>query len=493
MFRRGTPPDASYTFKHALVRDAAYHSLLNERRRTLHRRFADHLERADPVEPALLAHHREGANQPAEALRWYRDAGTSAFERSANAEAMGHFRAALRVLAGVPDLPDARTQELDLLLALGRATTAAKSYAAEEADDAYRRAGSLCDSTTDADRQLQLLVGEFLLHANRGRHREAAQVADAMLALGVERNFVEAELLGLRTSGMCAHWAGQVRQTRTQFERLISLCEGRDVSTLGMRYGYDPYIGGMAFYSHSLAVSGYLDQAAKVGRRTMQLAQQIDHLHSRGLGGVGCCFGARVGRRYHELLEWSQATRELAEEQGFELIQALATMLEASARVSLGEDAESANSLALSGFTAWEATGTVLVRPLYLLVLAECAVAAGDDKAAAQRLTEALADSERPGDRLHVAEVHRQIAVLAVQRGDPQAAERYLETALEISRQQEARLWELCATRDLARLWAERGERQRALDLLAPAYDWFTEGFDTPDLIEAKALLDELR
>ena len=178
------------------------------------------------------------------------------------------------------DLPDAKSQELDLLLALGRATIAAKSYAAKEADEIYRRARSLCDSTTDAGQQLQLLVGEFLLHANRGRHREADQVADAMLAFGVERNFVEAELLGLRTSGMCAHWAGQVRQGRTEFERLISLCEGRDVSMLGMRYGYDPYIGGMAYYSYNLAVSGYLDQAAKIGRRTMRLAGQIEHLHS---------------------------------------------------------------------------------------------------------------------------------------------------------------------------------------------------------------------
>ena len=193
------------------------------------------------------------------------------------------------------------------------------------------------------------------------------------------------------------------------------------------------------------------------------------------------------------MLEWSQATRELAEEQGFEYIHALATMFEASARVSRGEDADFAQALAFRGFTAWEATGTVLVRPLYLLILAECAVATGDDKAAAQRLTEALADGERLGERLHVAEVHRQIAVLAVQRGDPQAAERHLETALEISRQQEAKLWELRAARDLARLWAERGERHRALDLLAPVYDWFTEGFDTPDLVEAKVLLEELR
>jgi class 3 adenylate cyclase/tetratricopeptide (TPR) repeat protein len=494
VFRRGTPPDARYTFKHALVRDAAYHSLLNERRRGLHRRLADHLQSAGgaPVEPALLAHHLEGAGQLAEATEWYRIAGHQAFARSANAEAMGHFRAALRVLAQTPGLPDARARELDLLLALGRATIAARSYAADEAAEAFGRARRLCDADTDRTLLLKVLTGEFLFNLNRGWHRDADAIADTILRLGAEAGFLDARVIGLRASGMCAFWMGRVTEARAELEMLMDLCEARDVAELGMGYGYDPHVSGAAYLALVLIVLGYPDEALRRTSLAIDLASKSAHIHSRAHGFVASAVAWHVGGHGARQLELARAARALSEEQGFEYLLAFATMLEASAVVRTGGDAAAARDLVERGFAAWEATGTVLLRPLHLTMLAEIHFAGGDDERAVREVAEALTVAERLRECWLLPEIHRLAAKLALRRRDPAEAERSLRQALAAARATEARLFELRAARDLARLWAERGERRKALDHLAPVHAWFTEGFDTPDLIEAKALLDSL-
>jgi predicted ATPase len=274
---------------------------------------------------------------------------------------------------------------------------------------------------------------------------------------------------------------------------LLSLCEGEDASRLAMRYGHDPHVGGAACLAIDLTVLGYPVQALLRADQAVDLAAKAEHLHSRAVGLVLATIASHIGAETGRALENARAARTLSEEQGFEYILAMATMLEASALFKAGGDPKAARDLAERGFAAWEATGTVLLRPLYLAMLAEIHLAVGDEERATRNVAEALAVAERLGERWLLPEIQRLAARLALQRGDRAAAERSLLEAIAIARPAESRLLELRASRDLARLWAERGERQQALDLLAPVYDWFTEGFDTPDLVEAKALLDELR
>jgi predicted ATPase len=286
---------------------------------------------------------------------------------------------------------------------------------------------------------------------------------------------------------------GRNGEARAEHEMLLSLCEGQDVSGLAMRYGYDPHVGGAAYLAVTLTVQGHAVQALHWTDRAVDLASKAEHLHSRAIGLILSTIACHIGAATDRLLANARAARTLSEEQGFEYTLVIAMMLEASALFEAGGDPTAARDLAERGFAAWEATGTVLLRPLYLAILAEIHLAVGDEERATRNVAEALAVAERLGERWLLPEIHRLAARLALRRRDRGAAERSLVEAIAIARPAEARLFELRASRDLARLWAERGERQRALDLLAPVYDWFTEGFDTHDLVEAKALLGELR
>jgi predicted ATPase len=338
-----------------------------------------------------------------------------------------------------------------------------------------------------------VLTGEVLLNLTRGRFAETDATADTILRLGAEADFSDARLVGLRGSGMCATWTGRNSEARAKHEMLLSLCEGQDVSPIAMRYGHHPHVGGAACLAVDLTVLGYLVQARHRADQAVDLASKAEHLHSRAVGLILSTVACYIGADTDRTLEYAGAARAQSEEQGFEYTLALATMLEASALVEAGGDPMAARNVAERGFAAWEATGAVLLRPLYLAMLAEIHLAVGDEERATRNVAEALAVAERQGERWLLPEIHRLAARLALRRRDRGAAERSLVEAIAIARPAEARLFELRASRDLARLWAERGERQRALDLLTPVYNWFTEGFDTPDLIESKALLEELQ
>ncbi len=495
VFRYGLPPAASYSFKHALIRDAAYQSLLKSKRRTIHARVASALQTrfADIAErnPELLGHHLAEAGAHGAAMRAFRLAGERAFERSANAEAISHLRAALRLLDAADDETDRDLEELRLQLALGKAIIAAESYAAPEAGQVFTRARALCSGADRRDDLVAALAGEFLFQLNRGAFAAAEELAAELVRLGDDPDQLPAVLLGLRGAAICELSTGRLDEAREHFERMLELAERPGQFGLALAYGLDPVMAGLVWLAVDLLLLGLPVAARAKIEEGLQYAGTLAHLHSRGFALVIASILYHLAGDRSAMASCAEAAATLAREQGFRYLGTMAAVQRGLALVDeLGDEAVREME---AGFAEREATGTALARPYFRALLAEAHEAMGAPARAAALLDLALADAAETGECWYEAEIRRRRAHLFSVHGDLAAAEAALEAALSSAGRTGAKMWALRAARDLARLRAERGERAEARDLLAPVYGWFTEGFDTPDLKDAKALLDGLR
>ena len=492
IFRRGTPPDAEYTFKHALVQDAAYGTLLRSRRQQLHARIAatleDHFPEIVAAQPALLARHCAEAGLAEKAVVYWLKAGQQALKRSAMTEAVAQLRKGLDVLAGLPDGPWRRQQELDLQIALRTALAVTKGWSAVDVGETIARARALAEQIDRPEYLVRVLSGQWAFHEARSEHKLALSVADQIEKIGEARNDVRALLRGRRANGFTRFWLGEFVAARALLERCHGLA---DPAHRAVAAGSeDPYALMLANLAVTLAYLGYIDQARSRLNEALSEARRLRHAQTLAYVLTFASWSEWITRS-PELQGHVSELLALSTDHGFTYYLGLATANRGLSSNALGL-AQEGLTLIAQGLTAVRATGTVLNTPLVLMWLAETYAMLRQPVEGLNCLAEAARIVETTEERNSEAELHRLRGDLLNTTRDPSAAERAYHQALAVARRQSATLLELRASISLARFWCKQGKRIAARDLLAPIYGWFTEGFDTPDLKEARALLDTL-
>jgi class 3 adenylate cyclase/predicted ATPase len=498
LFCRGTAPHASYLFKHALVQDAAYSTLLRGRRQELHARVAAALEAhfADLVErqPELLAHHLTAAGLPAQAIIYWHRAGERAVQRTANQEAIAHLRTALAQLGQFPDTPERAKQELALQRLLGQASFANKGYASPDAGSAFSRARELCAAIGDDGSIYPVLFGIWLFQQTGAYHTNAQATANEILERAGRTNNTGARIAGNLAVGLSALHLGTLVQARSHLDKAIeyyrTLTE-EEATRLTYAYGIELGAPCCVYAAWCWWLLGYPDQALPLGDEGLAIVERIGHDYSRSRGHYWYSAFHAYRREWPIVEERAAAAIASARERGLAMVVAAGRIMQGAARAMLDPRDEHVADIR-EALADYRATGARFQNTHHLILLAQALGACGHCGDGLAALREAAALVEETGERYVEAEIHRLEGNLLLAENNPAEAEPCYVKALEVARAQEARSLELRAACDLARLWAERGERAWGADLLAPVYGWFTEGFDTADLIEAKALLEEL-
>jgi predicted ATPase len=492
--QRGTPPDAVYVFKHVLVRDAAYGSLLRNARQQLHAQIAEALETQSPElmdsQPELLAQHHAEAGLVEKSAAYWGKAGHRSSARSAIAEAAAQYQKGLDQLALLPDTPDRQRQELELCTGLGAALMAVRGFAAPETGHAYARARELWEQLGSPSEFLHVPWGQSRYHIYRGEFDLALRLDEDMLHRGSQRNNSSELVLGHYSAGHNLMIAGRFASCRLHLEEVLALYDPIAQSSLVHHAGFHPHNNAQSLLGIVLLCLGYADQALARTRAAIAEARRLEHLPSLALSLAN---GVRIFSLVGDDAALNERTNELvavATEHGFPSWGALGMIHRGWVEVKRGDVAEGI-SLLRSGSAGYRAAGAETGMPYFVALLARACEIAGQIEEAVAQLDDALQIAET-GARWFAAELNRHKGQLLLRRGHTEAAEELYRQALAIAREQEAKLWELRAAVSLARLRRDQGRRTEARDLLAPVYGWFTEGFDTPDLKEAKALLDSL-
>ncbi|HEX3234685.1 MAG TPA: AAA family ATPase [Gemmatimonadales bacterium] len=497
LYQQGLPPQATYRFKHALIQDAAYQSLLRSTRQRHHQHIAQVLEARFPTlcatQPEVLAHHFTEAGLREQAIGYWQQAGQRAIERSANLEAIGHLTTALDVLKPLPDTPERTQHELTLYTALGVPLRATKGFGAPEVGQVYARARALCQQVEETPQLSPVLRGLWEYYELQGELQTARELGEQLLTLAQHVREEELLLVAHHVLGDTLVWLGEFAGARAHLEQGMVLYHPQQHRAHAFLYGYDSGVHGLSFGAWALWYLGYPDQALRRVHDALRLAQDVSHPFSLGFALAFAAWLHQLRREGHAAHERAAALIALATDQGFPFWDSWGTVLRGWALAEQGQCAEGIAQLR-QGIAAWRATGAALQLPYYLALLVEAYGKAGQAEEGLRVLAEALAAVHTTGERQHEAELHRlKGALLLAQDGaDAQAAERCFRQAIDVACQQQAKSLELRAATSLSRLWQQQGNCAEAHKLLAPIYGWFTEGFDTADLQEAKALLETL-
>jgi predicted ATPase len=497
LYQQGLPPQATYVFKHALIQDAAYQSLLRSTRQQYHQRIAqvlaEHFPETAETQPELVAQHYTAASLWELAVPYWQHAGQRALARSATLEAVVHLTKGLEVLGTLPDTPERVQQELSLQTTLGTALMAAKGQAAPEVGQAYARARELCRHVGETPQLFPVLFGLWRFYQVRAEHQTARELAEQCFSLAQR---VQAPTLLLEAHfalGVSILWHGEVVPARAHLEQGIALYNPQEHRALAFRAGIDLGVWCLAHAAQALWMLGYPDQSLRRSHAALTLAQELSHPPSLAAVLFYVAFIHCYRREAHATQERAEAAMALASEQGFPQWLTGGTILRGWALAMLGQ-AEEGLAQIRQALAAWRAMGAGMAVSHWLVLLAEAYSKTGHAEEGLRLLAEALAHVDSSGERYHAAEVYWLKGELLLQQASPDEAqaETCLHQALDIARRQEAKAYELRAAASLARLWQRQGKRAEAHQLLADIYGWFTEGFDTADLQEAKALLEVL-
>jgi predicted ATPase len=497
LYQRGVPPQATYTFKHALIQDAAYQSLLRSTRQQYHQQIAQALEARFPAlvetQPELVAQHYTAAGCTEQAVVYWQRAGQQASDRSAHLEAISHFTAGIELLKTLPETPEHIQQSLTLHIALGVALLVTKGYAAPEVEHAYTQAYALCQQVGETPDLFPVLLGMWGFYVMRPQLYTAREIGETMLGLAQPAHGPALAVTARTALGTTWLWLGALSAARQHHEEAIARYTPDQHRVMVFRTGRDLGVVCRQYAALTFWLLGYPEQALAHLHGALALAHELAHPYS--LAHVRCVAAciSQVHRDVPAVHEQAEAAVALATEQGFPLWVALGTIFRGWALAMQGQG-EAGLAQIRQGIVAWGATGAALFVPYLSTVLAEVCDHLGHVEDGLQVLAEAHTLVEQQEERWWEAEVCRLRGVLLLRQPGTPAAEAvaWLQRALDVARRQEAKSLELRAAMSFCRLWQQQGKRQQAHDLLAPIYGWFTEGFDTADLQEARALLNAL-
>jgi predicted ATPase len=498
IFVRGEPPDSTYIFKHALVQDAAYATMVRSKCQQLHSWIADALTQGFPetveTQPELMAHHLAKAGLTERAIDYFRKAARRAIERSANAEAIGHLTRALGMLESLPENPERERLVLEFEAMLGQAMIADRGYAARETREVLLRAKTRFDDLTEPSQKFAILYGIWASHYVGGEVSKQTDAAMEFLAAAERHKDTAALCIAHRMLGTTCVTKGEFATGLHHLEQARALYDSAHHSRYRYQYGQDIGAAALCYLSWALWHLGYVDRASEVATEAMKWAEQLSHPHT--LVYTICHVRAFIdlfSRRREDARSHAAMVVSLSTENGFSHWLNCGRILEGWAEICRGE-VDGGIELLPTGIAAWHKRGARLWLPFFLTLEAEAYAKAGRGDAALVVIEEALTIAKDTGERWAMAEVLRVKAhFLKVVGAETKEIEMILLSSLEIARAQQARCWELRAACDLARLWQAQGRGRDGLKLVQAIYEQFTEGFDTADLREAKALVQDLK
>jgi serine/threonine protein kinase/tetratricopeptide (TPR) repeat protein len=496
VYAKGQPPRCAYLFKHALLEDALYNSMVKSRRQTFHRRIAEVLQARFPqtaeTQPELLAHHFTEAGLTDQAIGYWLKAGRRAQERSAVSEAIGHLTRGLALLGTLDDSRQRDERELQFVTALAPAYIAARGYAAPEVGPLLLRGRELCERIGDTQQLFGIMLGMWEWRLVRGDLQICTELAADGMALAERLDNPGITMEALFMPGVTMFYRAQFADARPCYERAVAAYDDREQTKFWTAFtGHNAGVTHRCYLALVLWHLGYPDQALRLIRETCELARTIGHPFSLGHAIDFAAFLFHYCRLRAEVQSAAEEEMAIATEHGFQLWHALGTLHKAAGMLLQGQHAE-AIPLFVKGLSAFLATGAEVRVPAYYGMLANAYLQSARFVDARKALDEGLAVVEKNDDRCHEAELHRLKGELCLAEADQQAAEDCFQTAIETARRQQSKAWELRATIGLARLWQRMRRRDEARAALAAVYGTFTEGFSTPDLVDAKALLDDL-
>jgi predicted ATPase len=441
-----------------------------------------------------VAQHYTKAGLPKHAIPYWQEAGQQARQRSANPEAVQHLTMGLALLATLPETLARAQQELDLQLALGAALIATKGYAAPEVEQAYARARALCAQVGDTPQLFPTLQGLCQCYYGRGAFPTARELGEQLWELA-QREAAPTHLLEAHDAlGSTLFYLGDYPTAWTHLEQGIARIDPTAEWALALRHGVAPGVRCLAIAANVLWCLGYSAQAMRRSQEALALAQALAHPYSLALAQFWVVYLHCRRREAPTVQAQADALLTLATSQGFTFWVEVGTCWRGWALAMQGQSAVGLAQLH-QGLAAVLATGWTLGQSSCLVLLAEAAGHAGQVAEGLRLLAEARTAFEASGRGDGLVEAYRLQGELLLQQDTRHKwveAEACFQRALAVARQQQAKSWELRAAMSLSRLWQQQGKRQEAHNLLAPVYHWFTEGFDTVDLQEAKALLEEL-
>ncbi len=499
LYQRGRPPRARYVFKHALVKDAAYGSLLRRPRQQYHGQVAELMETKFPeiveAHPELLAHHFSEAGIVDRAVDYWQLAGQRALERSANAEAIAHLNFAINLIGTLSPNDDLALRELKLQTMLAGPLIATRGYGAAETATVFTRALELSKRVNDPTLMFPVLYQQWVFNLIGSKLTEARELAGQFLEMADAQPDSLPRVLGHRVTAVSQYFLGEFAPARSEFETAISLYDDEQHRESTYRFGQNPKSASMAFLACTLHLLGYPDKAMAMANAAVDHASEIKHANT--MAYVLFFSSVKVAHCRRDLaaaVSSNTALLDLANEHGLALWKAYATAQAGWIASKQGHHDEAIET-AQKGLDDLQETGTVLDQPLAMAQLTEVLADSGQHDKALDLLDTALEQVNRTNERLFEAELYRLKGEQLIHingSSDAADAERLFLQSMEIAQRQHARAWELRTATSLARLWLQQDRVDEARNLLQPVYDWFTEGFDTADLIEAKALLISL-
>jgi len=492
-------PDVEYTFKHALTHEVTYGTLLQDRRRVLHARIVAAIEQlyGDRLgeQMEILAHHAVRGEAWEKAVVYLREAGTKAFVRSANADAVSYLTRGLEIVETLPDAADRERHELALLLALGPAIQAVKGLGAPEAEGVFSRARELSEHVGETGAAFQALWGQWMVSAARGRMAPARRIGGELLTLAARTNDRALLLEAHHAMWATSFWLGELSAAEQHIERGISLYDREQHRSLAFLYGgHDPGACCRSFSAWTHWLIGHPVQAMAASEAAIALAEQLAHPPTIAIGLTWACGLLYFERNTRATGHLARRIINLATEQDLPPWRVAGTIFDGWTRAEAGEGSAGLAQIR-EGLLAAKTAGTLMpLEPLYMLVLADACLKFGQADEGLRATDETLTMMAARGEGIWHSEFHRLKGELLLMRApsDHAAAESSFREAVEVARQQGAQAWQLRAATSLCRLLRQHGRRDEARQTLGDVYGRFTEGLDTANLTDARALLAEL-
>jgi predicted ATPase len=483
-----------FAFKHVLLRDAVYNSLLRGKRQEIHADIANVLENhfRDLVEnrPEILAYHYSEAGRNELAIRCWRESGRRALANSANVEAIGHFRNALQLLRALPDTPQRNKEEIEIQLALGIPLIAVQGYAAAETREAFSRARTLCLRLASLPEYFQALFGLWGHSWMGGKNHEALAMANEFLAKSRDTSDSILLMVAHRMMGSTLLTIGEFERSRRHFEESIALSKSERRQSVYTLYMVEPQVASLLLLSWDLWFLGYPDQSLARVSEALTLAQELAQPYSIAFAHYMTSVVHLLRGDPVRALESAERSLEMSREQRFSLYVLLSTVSRGRALGELGRLQEAVAEIQ-NGIAEGRRTGVGFMLPMMYSWLADVHAQSGDNETAVSIVEQTLRDISDATGRSWEAELHRQRAemLLALNPSKIVEAESHLKNAIELARGQNSKSLELRAAMSLAKLLRQQERIDQARELLEPIYHWFVEGSATSDLRRARDFL----
>jgi class 3 adenylate cyclase/tetratricopeptide (TPR) repeat protein len=496
LYQRGRGTRSRYIFKHALIQDAAYQSLLKRTRLQYHHQVAELLEEQFPeiaqTQPGLVAHHFAEAGAWEQAATYWQQATTQALSRWANEEAVSYLASGIEAVVALPESPSRNERELEMQIRLAVTLVPVNGYSGPQTIAAFARARELCLLTGNRTHLITVNWGEYTGLLLRGELDAALEKTFDTLKEAEQEGDITARLMAHRSIGITSTQRGDLEVARSHFEAALELYDPDQHRQLAYTTGYDVRVAILSFLDQVLLELGYPSQSLLRREQALKHAREMDHPPTLAVALWAACFFHWFYGDLEDEIELVDELISLSEDHGLLMWMSLGVSCKSYLSM-LSNPSESALSGIETAMNNWIANAS-LFEPWFQTMLAQAHGTLDQTARGLACVDDALRVVKQTGERLHLPRALQVQAELLLTGSTPDfiAAEASYREAIHASREMNAHLPELRATTGLAQVWQQQGRTDEALQLVSDCLDWFSEGFEAPDLIEAKTLVEDL-